>query len=637
MTETEHQAAPLSEHEAQQSHKNRIAALTLGAIGVVYGDIGTSPLYAFRESISHVKGGGVAAPEVLGVLSLLIWSLIIIVTVKYVSMMMRADNKGEGGILSLLALVRVGAPAKFQKFALAVGMIGAALFIGDAMLTPAISVLSAVEGLYLITPDVEPWILPLTILILLALFLVQYVGTAKVSVFFGPITLLWFIAMAACALPHIAHNPDILWSFSPHYALQFILTNQLQSFVVIGAVFLAVTGAEALYADMGHFGIKPIRLAWFSTVFPALVINYLGQGALVLSNPEAMKNPFFLMAPEWALIPMVILATLATIIASQAVITGAFSLIQQANQLGLIPRQEIRHTSEHESGQIYLPRINMLLAIGVIILVLEFKTSSALAVAYGIAVCGTMIATSILAVLLMRFVWKKSMLLTALVMTPFLLIEATFTLANTTKILDGGYVPLLIGLTLCILMVAWRRGSRRVAAKELRMSLPLEDFIETLALQDIPVVKGTAIYLTENPRFTPTALLHNLKHNKVLHQQNIILSIVTDPTPKVAPLSRNDIGVINDQFIVVKMHYGFMESPNVSKNLTVCRKLGIHFDIMSTSFFVSHRVLKTNAKTIVGRWLDHIYMYLSKNSVRASDFFVIPIDRVVEIGAQTTL
>lgn len=631
MTETQTTAT-----DATHSHANRLAALTLGAIGVVYGDIGTSPLYAFRESIHHVSADGITDTEVMGILSLLIWSLIIVVTFKYILFMLRADNNGEGGILSLLALVR-HVLGKRTGLVMLFGMTGGALFYGDAMLTPAISVLSAIEGMKLITPAIDDWVVPLAIVILLGLFLIQRHGTGKVSIFFGPITLLWFTAMAACAIPHILLYPHILQCFFPNFAVQFLLEHQTMSLAVLGGVFLAVTGAEALYADMGHFGRKPIRLAWLFVVFPALTINYIGQGALVLHTPEALENPFFLLAPEWALFPMVILATLATIVASQAVITGAFSLTRQAIQLGLLPRFAIKHTSETESGQIFLPRINTILAFGVIYLVIEFKSSSELAAAYGIAVCGTMIIGTILAGLMLRYVWRKSMLVTALVIIPFIALEGSFMLANLIKIADGGYVPLLIGGFIVILMACWQRGTHLINSKETRMSIPLEDFISSIVRRPPPRVPGTAIFLTQNANVTPAALLHNIKHNKILHQQNIILTIVTETSPRVEPLDRIEIGDINEEFIVVRVHFGYMETPNVSKALQLCRKSGVNFDIMHTSFFVSRRLIRTQAKTLLKYWADRIYILMARGATRPTDYFSIPTDRVIELGAQTTL
>lgn len=621
---------------SDHSTRGRLAALTLGAVGVVYGDIGTSPLYALREAIHVVSGDGITDNEVMGITSLLIWFLILVVTVKYVIFMLRADNKGEGGILSLLALVLNVAGVR-SSIIVWCGIIGAGLFYGDAVLTPAISVLSAVEGLKLVTPHVEPWILPITITILLGLFIIQRHGTGLVSKWFGPITLVWFLAIAACGYPYIVANPTVLNAFLPSFALSFLIEHQFVSFVVLGSVFLAVTGAEALYADMGHFGRTPIQLAWIWVVFPALIMNYLGQAAFILSNVEGAKDPFFLMVPQWALLPMICLATLATIIASQAVITGAFSLTRQAIQLGFLPRFEIRHTSAKESGQIFLPRINMILMVGVLYLVLEFKTSSALASAYGIAVSGTMLITTMLAGFVIRYIWKRSAVFTMMVIFPFLVIETVFVSSNMMKVADGGYIPLIIAATVITLMICWRRGTRQIQAKEVKLSIPLEDFLGTLSGSSVKYVNGTAIFLTQDPTITPSALLHNLKHNKVLHNQNIILSVVTETTPRVDPLNRTQIQVINDRFIVIRVHFGYMETPHVSKALHICKKVGVSFDIMATSFFVSRRSMRTNAKGMLNRWVDKIFIMLSRNATRPSDFFHIPTDRVVEIGTQVNL
>ncbi len=619
-----------------ECRKHSAAALILGAVGVVYGDIGTSPLYAFRESIHLVSKDGLIESEVLGVISMLIWSLILVVTIKYVMFMMRADNNGEGGTLSLLALVRHAA-GRWNKFAMFCGMLGAALFYGDSILTPAISVLSAVEGLKLVTPVFKPYVVPLTIFILIGLFAIQRHGTGSVAKWFGPITLLWFFTMAAMAVPHIIKNPHVFMAFSPIYAIEFLIEHSVISLAVLGSVFLAVTGAEALYADMGHFGRGPIRKAWFWIVFPCLTINYMGQAALVLDKAEAIKDPFFLMAPSWGLLPLVLLATIATIVASQAVISGAFSLTRQAIQLGLLPRMDIRHTSASELGQIYIPRVNMVLLVGVIFLVIEFKSSSAMASAYGIAVSGAMLIDTILAIFLLRMVWKKSALFTAAILLPFFIIEGTFVLANLTKIMEGGYVPLLMALTIIVVMVCWKQGTRKLQAKEAKMTIPLEDFAMSVAKKNIPKVQGTAIFLTQDSSMTPTSLLHNLKHNKMMHEQNVILSVITETTPRIDPLYRTEIGAINDHFIVVRMHFGYMETPNIAHAMQYCKKMGIKFDIMTTSFFVSRRVVKTASKDVLGYWKDRLFIFLSRNAARPSDFYHIPTDRVVEIGSQVTI
>lgn len=617
-------------------HKAGFASLFIGCIGVVYGDIGTSPLYAFREALHAVNDHGITEMEVYGVTSLLIWALIIVVALKYILFIMRADNNGEGGILSLMALVGQ-IPGNYPRSSMLLGIIGAALFYGDAAITPAISVLSAVEGMKLITPALETYVIPLTLVILVVLFVLQSNGTEKIARFFGPITLLWFIAMAVAALPHLAEHPEILRSFSPYYGAVFLLDHSVLGLVVLGAVFLVVTGGEALYADMGHFGRRPIRFAWMSVVFPALTLNYLGQGALILQNPDALKNPFFLMVPEWALIPMVILATLATIIASQAVISGAYSLTRQAIQLGLLPRLEMRFTSEKVAGQIFLPRINTLLLVGVLILVLEFKSSGALASAYGIAVTGTMVITTLLAFLVMWKVWKKPLWMTLLVIIPFLLVDITFLVANLLKVMDGGYVPLALGFAIVIIMLTWRRGSQILKEKTHKDTIPLVDFLAMMESSSAARVPGTAVFLTNDPTIAPTSLMHNMKHNKVLHETNVIMSVQTESTPYVSDEQRVSLEKLSEFMYRAVIRFGYMETPNVSRALTKCRKLGLKFDIMSTSFFMGRRIIKASANSGMSFWQDRLFIALAENATNATEFFHIPRGRVVELGSQITV
>ena len=617
--------------------KTAFWALTIGSVGVVYGDIGTSPLYALREAVTAAGAGGTATREaVLGVLSLILWALIVVVTIKYVLILLRADNKGEGGTLALMALAQRALGRRAGAVVLC-GIISAALFYGDAVITPALSVLSAIEGLKIATPAFEPFIVPLTVVILVALFAVQSRGTARVAAFFGPITALWFIAIAIPGLVYVVGHPEVLLAFNPAYAVQFLASHGVIGLITLGAVFLAVTGAEALYADLGHFGKKPIQTAWVVLVLPALAINYLGQGALVLADPKAIENPFFLLYPDWALLPMVGLATVATVIASQAVITGAYSITQQAIQLGLLPRLEIRHTSEEHYGQIFMPRVNALLLVGVLFLVLMFRSSSALASAYGIAVTGTMVVTGIMALVVIWKVWRWSPLAAAALMVPFILIDLTFLGANLLKVVEGGWVPLALGALLMVVMYTWRRGSRLLLEKTRRLETPLADLVRMLERKPPARVPGTAVFLTSTPDSAPTALLHSLKHYKVLHEKNVILTIETADAPRVDPDERVRIEPVGETFTRVVLRFGFMESPNVPKALAVARKHGFSFDIMSTSFFLSRRALKPAVRSGMPRWQDRLFIMLTRFANDASDYFQIPTGRVVEVGTQVTI
>jgi KUP system potassium uptake protein len=617
--------------------KTAFWALTIGSIGVVYGDIGTSPLYALREAVTAAGAGGTATREaVFGVLSLILWALIVVVTLKYVLILLRADNKGEGGTLALMALAQRALGRRAGAVVLC-GIISAALFYGDAVITPALSVLSAIEGLKIATPAFEPFIVPLTVVILLALFAVQSRGTARVAAFFGPITALWFVAIAIPGVIYVAGNPEVLLAFNPAYAVQFLASHGVIGLITLGAVFLAVTGAEALYADLGHFGKKPIQTAWVVLVLPALAINYLGQGALVLADPKAIENPFFLLYPDWALLPMVALAAVATVIASQAVITGAYSITQQAIQLGLLPRLEVRHTSEEHYGQIFMPRVNALLLVGVIFLVLMFRSSSALASAYGIAVTGTMVVTGIMAFVVIWKAWRWSPFAAAALMVPFILIDLTFLGANLLKVVEGGWVPLALGALLMVVMYTWRRGSRLLLEKTRRLETPLHDLVRILERKPPARVPGTAVFLTSTPESAPTALLHSLKHYKVLHEKNVILTIETADAPRVEPEERVRIEPVGETFTRVVLRFGFMESPNVPKALAVARKHGFSFDIMSTSFFLSRRSLKPAVRSGMPRWQDRLFIMLTRFANDASDYFQIPTGRVVEVGTQVTI
>jgi KUP system potassium uptake protein len=583
-------------------------ALTLGSIGVVFGDIGTSPLYAFREAIAGAAGHEpVTRIIVLGVLSLILWALFTVVTAKYVLLLLRADNNGEGGTLSLMALGQRALGRRSWPL-LALGVIGASMFIGDSMITPAISVLSAVEGLKLAAPALEHYVVPLTVFILVVLFSVQSSGTAWIATAFGPVMVMWFSVLAVMGLVHISDDPSVLAAINPWYGIQFLLSHGTIGLVTLGAVFLAVTGGEALYADLGHFGRKPIQSAWFFLVLPALLINYFGQGALVLSHPAAIENSFYRMVPESMLLPLIVLATAATVIASQAVITGAFSLVRQAVQLGLLPRFEVRFTSESHAGQIYLPRVNMLLLIGVLLLVLLFRTSSGLASAYGIAVSTTMVADGIMGFVVIWKLWNWKAAAAAAVILPFVVVDMTFFSANLLKLFEGAWVPLLFGVLMAVLIWTWRRGAAILTSKTRRTEVPLKDLIKSLEKRPPHFVKGTAVFLTSDPSFVPTALLHNLKHNKVLHEHNVILTIETAQTPRVDPADRVRMENISDKFSTVRLRFGFMEQPNVPKALSG-----------------------------MPQWQDHLFIALSRSANDATDYFQIPTGRVVEVGTQVTI
>jgi KUP system potassium uptake protein len=618
--------------------QRRFWALTLGSIGVVYGDIGTSPLYAVRESVLAAVGPNAPASEevILGILSLIVWALILIVSVKYVLILLRANNNGEGGTLALMALAQRALRGR-GLVVVALGMISAALFYGDAMITPALSVLSAVEGLEVVTPALEAYVVPLAVLILFGLFAVQSRGTARVATFFGPITLVWFFALATAGAWHVAQNPTVLGAFNPVHGVSFLLSHGVIGLLTLGAVFLVVTGSEALYADLGHFGPGPIRTAWFAVALPALTINYLGQGALLLAKPEAIKNPFFLLYPEWALLPMVGLATAATVIASQAVISGAYSLTRQAIQLDLLPRLEIRHTSGEQFGQIYMPRVNTLLLLGVLLLVVLFKSSGALASAYGIAVTGTMVVTAILALIVIWKFWKWPLWAAAALMVPFLLIDLTFLGANMLKVFQGGWMPLLIGAMVMVVMLTWRKGARILADKTRRLETPIDSLIESLEKKELYRVPGTAVFLTADKESAPTALLHSLKHYKVLHEQNVVLTMITETTPRVSMADRVSIEPLGVSFQRVLLRFGFMETPNVPKALGLARKEGLSFDIMSTSFFLSRRSVRPDARSGMPAWQDRLFILLARNADDASSYFQLPTDRVVEIGTQVAV
>ena len=641
-------AAPRRSEEAEKvgGHGSSQSAtglfgLAIASIGVVYGDIGTSPLYAFREAVNAAAGADpMPTPEaVYGVLSLILWALIFIVTFKYVIVLLRADNNGEGGTLTLMALARK-AVGESSVFVVMLGIIGAALFFGDALITPAISVLSAIEGLKdvaWIGSHIDPYIVLLTVTILVALFAFQSRGTAGVASFFGPVMTIWFVAIAVPGAIWVALNPGILLALSPVYGVEFLFRHGITGLLTLGAVFLAVTGAEALYADLGHFGRRPIRAAWLVLVFPALALNYLGQGASVLADPNAIKNPFFLLYPEMLRLPMVVLATIATVIASQAVITGAYSLTRQAIALGLLPRLEIRHTSAEHEGQIYMPRVNFMILTGVLLLVALFHSSSALASAYGVAVTGTMVVTAIMAFIVVHKVWGWSLPATVALVAPVLLVDATFLMANLLKVIEGGWVPLALGSVVMVIMYTWRRGTKLLFDKTRRQETPLDHLVAMLEKKPPQRVNGTAVFLTSDPVSAPTALMHSLKHYKVLHEKNVILSIKTDHRPRVPHEERVRIEPVGQTFSRVALRFGYMERPNVPQALGIARKLGWQFDIMSTSFFVSRRKLRPAARSSMPVWQDRLFISLARAADDATDYFQIPTGRVVEVGTQVMI
>ncbi|MES2724620.1 MAG: potassium transporter Kup [Pseudomonadota bacterium] len=632
--------APEATEDSQHApHKDSFRALALGAVGVVFGDIGTSPLYAMREALHHTRDTVSNELAVLGVVSLVTWALILIVTIKYVVFLMRADNKGEGGTLALMALAQrsLGRRSTAVFF---LGAVGAALFYGDGIITPAVSVLSAIEGLKDapgIGHRMGPFVVPISAAILVALFMVQAKGTTSIARYFGPITALWFLVLAGLGAYHIADDISVLRALLPHYGVIFLWDNGLLGFIILGSVFLAVTGAEALYADMGHFGKKPIQAAWLILVLPSLLLNYLGQGALVLSNPAARSNPFFEMIPEVIYWQVLLLATAATVIASQAVITGAFSMTQQAVQLGLFPRIDIRRTSETQAGQIYVPQVNTILMIGVLVLLFTFRNSSNLAAAYGIAVTGAMFVDTLLFFVIIKHMWKRPTWQAWLAALGFGALDVTFISSNLLKIPQGAWLPLVLGLVLVVIMWTWTRGAQILTDKTRRDSVPLLELSEILKARAPHRAHGTAIFLTSDPDMAPVALMHNLKHNKVLHEKNIILTVHTAETPRVKEDNRVTIEPINDDFKKVIINYGFMESPNLPKALGLCRKLGLKFDIMATSFFLGRRSVVASAQSGMPLWQDKLFIFLMRNAANPTDFYKIPPGRVVELGTQVTV
>jgi KUP system potassium uptake protein len=614
----------------------RTAALTLAALGVVFGDIGTSPLYTVKECFSEFTGILPTHDNVLGILSLITWALIIIVTLKYVVVVMRADNRGEGGVLALMALVsrQEAISERRRRLYLMIGLAGAALFYGDCLLTPAISVLSAVEGLKVATPALQPLVVPIALGVLVALFTVQKFGTGGVGRWFGPITLLWFIVLLGLGLRQIVEAPQVLSAFSPHHAVQFCLRHGFVAFLALGAVTLAVTGAEALYADMGHFGREPIRRAWLYLVLPSLLANYYGQGALLLTDSSALENPFFRLAPDWALYPMVALATMATVIASQATISGAFSMAQQAALLGLSPRVRVLHTSASEFGQIYLPAVNWLLLVGVVALVLSFKSSTNLAAAYGIAVTGTMLVTTVLVFVLAVRGWKWSLALAVPVFVGFLLVDATLFSANMLKFLDGGWVPLAIAALIFAAMWTWLQGRLAVAAREKEESLPIETLLDSIGPGRVHRPQGTAVYLTAFSGNAPNCLLHNLKHNEVFHEHVVLLTVEVPDEPFVAAENRATIVHLGKGVHRVVLRYGFMEQPDVPRDLAGLADKGIPTDPMRTSYFIGRNSFVGGARPLLPRWQQKLFLSLSRIAASAGDFFGLPTNRVIELGSR---
>ena len=613
-------------------------ALILGVLGVVYGDIGTSPLYAMRAAVSHFEDGGVEAWEILGLLSLIIWSLILTVTVKYVVFILRADNRGEGGVLALMALAQRSVENARLRWALAlIGIAGACLFFGDGIITPAISVLSAVEGLKVVSPHLEKAVLPISIVILVALFLVQYRGTAKMGAVFGPICAAWFLVLGVLGLWEVLHNPGVLAAISPHWAITFCLHYKFAAFIAFGSVVLAVTGAEALYADMGHFGRRPIRWAWVVIVLPSLVLNYLGQGALLLRDPASLENPFFLLAPEWFRLPLVFLATAATIIASQAMISGAYTIARQCVQLGFMPRLVVRHTSDTEEGQIYMPQVNIALLIGVLILVVTFRDSERLAAAYGIAVTGTFVCTSCLAMVVFRRKFGWPLLAVLGVFLPLLALDLAFFLSNVLKIPEGGYVPLVLGFVMFVMMLTWHRGRELLFARIRQDGLPLKSFIARLPQSRTVRVPGTAVFMTSQAEFLPGALLHNLKHNKVLHERVLFVTVANEDVPQVGADRRREVEELAPNIYRIALRYGFQESPNIPRELEALAELGIPYEPMQTSYFLGRETVVAAAVPKMSRWRQWLFVVLSRNSLPATEFFRIPSDRVVELGVKVAI
>ncbi len=612
--------------------------VVLAVLGVVYGDIGTSPLYAFKASLQHFKPGDVTNLEIMGILSLIFWSLVLVVTVKYVLLILLADNRGEGGILALMALAqRVSVGSRVRYILTLTGIVGACLFFGDGVITPAISVLSAVEGLEISAPELKQYVLPISVVVILLLFAAQSRGTGSVGRVFGPIMAVWFLSIGLLGIWEIVQHPFVLLALSPSYAAMLCLQHGLLAFIVLGSVVLCVTGAEALYADMGHFGREAIRIAWLFFVLPCLVLNYFGQGALLIAEPASMANPFFMLGPQWASLPMVILATAATVIASQAMISGAFSMARQCVQLGFLPRLTVRHTSTMEEGQIYLPQVNAMMAIGVTILVLAFKTSDNLAAAYGIAVTGTFLCTSVLATVVFRREFHWSRLTAVAVFGFFFVVDFLFFTSNLLKVPEGGWVPLVLGVVLTALMTSWKRGRDLLLARWRQDSLPLAPFLARLPQSRTIRVPGMAVFLTGTPDYVPTSLLHNLKHNKVLHERVLFVTVQNVDEPEVRLDRRTEVSELTPGIHRVIVRYGFMESPNIPRALEDLKASGVPFDPMQASYFLGRDVLVPATVPKLPWWRHWLFLVLARNATPATEFFRIPYDRVVELGVRVAI
>jgi len=613
--------------------------MLVAAVGVVYGDIGTSPLYTLKEVFTGGYGVQVTPDGVLGILALIFWSLVWVVAIKYVLFILRADNQGEGGIMALTALARRASASypKLQAVLVILGLIGAALFYGDSMITPAISVLSAVEGLEIAFDGLEHWVVPLSVVVLVGLFLIQKHGTAHIGKLFGPVMVAWFVVLGVMGANGIARHPEVLSALNPIWCVRFFTTHPGVGVAILGAVVLALTGAEALYADMGHFGRKPIARAWFALVLPALVLNYFGQGALLLESPDAVRNPFYLLAPGWALIPLVVLSTLATVIASQAVISGAFSLTRQAIQLGYIPRMYTQHTSSAEQGQIYIGAVNWTLMVGVILLVIGFGSSNALASAYGVAVTGTMLITSILVAAVMLLLWKWSPILTVPILVGFLLVDGLFFAANVPKIVQGGAFPVLAGIVLFILMTTWKRGKELVVDRLDEGALPLPVFIDSIRVQPPHRVQGTAVFLTGRPDAVPHALLHNLLHNQVLHEQVVLLTVVYEDIPRVPAQRRFEVASYGAGFFRVILHFGFIDEPDIPQALKLCHLDELDFSPMRTTYFLSRETVVASKIVGMARWRENLFAFMLKNANGSLRFFKLPVNRVIELGTQVEI
>jgi len=610
--------------------------LLVAATGVVYGDIGTSPLYTLKEVFSGHYGVSVDQNGVFGILSLIVWSLLWVVSLKYVMFMLRADNEGEGGVMAITALARRAALPypRLKTVLVLLGLFGAALFYGDSMITPAISVLSAVEGLEVALPGMSHWVVPVTVALLVGLFVIQKHGTARIGILFGPVMVAWFLVLGALGGYGIIRQPQVLQALNPYWAVQFFISHPGIGITILGAVVLALTGAEALYADMGHFGRKPIARAWFGLVLPGLVLNYFGQGALLLENPEAARNPFYLLAPSWALLPMIGLSTLATIIASQAVISGAFSLSQQAIQLGYIPRMQIQHTSSQAQGQIYVGVVNWALMVGVVLLVIGFQSSGALAAAYGVAVTGTMLIDTFLVAAVMLLMWKAPRWWAIPLLIGFLVVDTLFFAANIPKILEGGAFPVIAGIVLFVLMTTWKRGRQILFERLDEVALPLPLFISSIRSDPPHRVKGTAVFLSARPDAVPHALLHNMLHNQVLHEQVVLLTVVSEDTPRVALDRRFEVDAYGDGFFRVLLHYGFMDEPDVPQALALCHLEGLDFSPMRTTYFLSRETVIPTKRLGMARWRETLFAFMLKNANSNLRFFKLPLNRVIELGAQ---